>query len=273
MRCRSAKGLAEHRGLLQSCLVTTAQAHLRGLLGVSSSLLLLVHLENLGQQGFTNATVFVTNIVEVLEGVVHGLEIGHGVVVQTMLLAQSLDTGRGLGLTELRHVGEQVVLDLEVQVAHDPVDKDVVGNVDSAQNSRANPVLLLLMKQNLLVSVAQSEVGKQVRASNGAPDQVRKDHAADALEDESLVPDVVVEDQEDTIHPSFLAEDGNRVQIQLPEQHHKPCGKLKGPSLYKKRKDGQKRCKDTERTIETEKTEQKNVGAMETRRGAIQSED
>ena len=63
------------------------------------------------------------DLVEVAERRAHGVPVASLVVLEAVLLEELLDARRDHRVAELRHAGEQMVLDLEVQVAHPPVDE------------------------------------------------------------------------------------------------------------------------------------------------------
>ena len=60
---------------------------------------------------------------KVPKGDLHSLDVAALVVHQAMFLEECLDARRYDGHVQLRHGGEQVVLDLEVEVAHPPINE------------------------------------------------------------------------------------------------------------------------------------------------------
>jgi hypothetical protein len=64
-----------------------------------------------------------SNVVEVLESDTHCFPISSLVILQAMIFEELLNTRRDHRMAELRHAWEQVVLNLEVQVTHPPIDK------------------------------------------------------------------------------------------------------------------------------------------------------
>jgi len=70
------------------------------------------------------------HVVEVHPGVLKAREVVAAVVLETVLGEQLLDARRHLGVAELRHPREQVVLNLVVKVRHEPVHPLAVARVD-----------------------------------------------------------------------------------------------------------------------------------------------
>mmetsp|Transcript_49401 Transcript_49401/g.123907 ORF Transcript_49401/g.123907 Transcript_49401/m.123907 type:complete len:386 (+) Transcript_49401:262-1419(+) len=83
-----------------------------------------------------------------------------------MVLAKLTNPGHELGLSVLRHGGEQVVLNLAVQVAHPPVDEGVRVDVDGVVDAVFDPVLVLVGPCGRQVGVVQAEVAEQVHAAH-----------------------------------------------------------------------------------------------------------
>lgn len=89
-----------------------------------------------------------------------------------MLLEESLDTRRHLWEAELRHSREEVVLDLEVEVSHNPVDSKVGLHVERMLGSILDPVDVLIGLGHGQVSVGHGEVREDVVRANRVVDQV-----------------------------------------------------------------------------------------------------
>jgi len=67
---------------------------------------------------------------KVSKGLSHSMEVSTNVILQSMAFKQGLHLRGELDELVLRHGGEEVVLDLEVQVPHPPVAQPVGGDID-----------------------------------------------------------------------------------------------------------------------------------------------
>jgi hypothetical protein len=96
-----------------------------------------------------------SNLVEVLKSDAHCFPITSLVILQAMIFKELLDTRGDHRMAELRHAWEQVVLNLEVQVTHPPIDKgewpwlDIHG-IDS---TISDPIHLLRMIINQTIFI------------------------------------------------------------------------------------------------------------------------
>jgi len=110
--------------------------------------------------------VVISHIVKVAEGGGETLCVGANVINHAVLLEKRLDPGDDERVPELGHAGEEVMLDLEVEVAHPPVapprGRDVGGVVGGVED----PVDVLVSIQGGLVGVAHREVDKDVHGTH-----------------------------------------------------------------------------------------------------------
>ena len=91
------------------------------------------------------------DLAKVRERRLHRLHVAALVVLQPVLLEERLDPRGDDGVAELRHAGEQVVLDLEVQVAHPPGDEvqRTGGHIHGVNSRVSDPVNLYYIHNQL----------------------------------------------------------------------------------------------------------------------------
>ena len=81
----------------------------------------------------------VSDRLQILESQRNALEVTSAVIVQTIFRKELLHPQGEGGELVLGHAGEEVMLDLEVQIRHPPVDEDVVGAVHCVVGSVLRP--------------------------------------------------------------------------------------------------------------------------------------
>merc|ERR1711865_699564 len=106
--------------------------------------------------------VGIANLVQVPERVRHGRHVATVVILQAVLLKQGLDSVRNARVPVLGHVGEEVVLDLEVEVRHPPVGEPVVLAVGGVVGGVLHPVGVLVRVDHVAVGVGNGKVCKNV---------------------------------------------------------------------------------------------------------------
>ena len=116
-----------------------------------------------------------TNFVEVGKGLVQALEVPTAVVLQVVLLKEGADTGVELHKLVLGHGGEEVVLDLVVEVAHPPVSEEMGGDVDGVVGAVLGPVDVLVGIEDIEVGMGKSKVDEDVGGSEGVHQEVCTD--------------------------------------------------------------------------------------------------
>ena len=106
-----------------------------------------------------------TDLVQIFKCDYHGISIISFIVMNVMLRKKLLDSARYLRVTELRHTGEQVVLDLVVQVRHPPVDEveRSRSHIHGMDCSVSYPIYSrVLLGHNWQVSMRNSKVDKNI---------------------------------------------------------------------------------------------------------------
>lgn len=70
------------------------------------------------------------DVVKVAEGSLHSINVAHSEVWNAVFFEEGLNTLADFRVTELRHGREKVVLDLEVEVRHPPVNPSESTRID-----------------------------------------------------------------------------------------------------------------------------------------------
>ena len=102
------------------------------------------------------------DLVEVCESVTQAAEVTTAVVLEVVLLEELADELVEFNEFVLGHGGEEVVLDLVVEVPHPPVGEEVWGDVHSVVGSVLSPVHMLVSVENVEVCVGECEVDEDV---------------------------------------------------------------------------------------------------------------
>ena len=118
--------------------------------------------------------------------------------------------------THLRHRGEEVVLDLEVEVRHPPVDEEVVRAVCRVIRRVERPGDVLRLRHDVLVSVADGKVDEDVGGAHADVPRIEAEGRAEAHVAKRLVPEHVAHGHPEELHVVVHAERVVRVLDKLP---------------------------------------------------------
>mmetsp|Transcript_31640 Transcript_31640/g.75290 ORF Transcript_31640/g.75290 Transcript_31640/m.75290 type:complete len:213 (+) Transcript_31640:206-844(+) len=143
--------------------------------------------------------VVVADLPQVEEGDAHALGVGPHVVLDAVLLEESTHARRDLRVAVLRHAGEEVMLDLEVEIGHPPVAPPAARAVGRVVGGVERPRDMLALGHDILVGVAHGEVGEDVGRAHSQVDEVERERVPEAGAAEGPVPDGVAHR-----HPSEL---------------------------------------------------------------------
>ncbi len=90
----------------------------------------------------------------------HGFPVAVGDIGNVMFLGQGLNTLVNSRMSELRHGGEQVVLNLVVQVAHPPVTEEGWSDVRSMNKGVLDP--MCRFRRDGQVGMGEGKVSEQI---------------------------------------------------------------------------------------------------------------
>jgi len=111
--------------------------------------------------------VFVcADVLQVLKRISKARKVAASVVVEPVLLEQSLNAQRGLGMAELRHGREHVVLNLEIQVRHPPVHEPMIREVCCMVTGIFAPMDVLVRLRHIQMRVRHRKVSEDVCSCN-----------------------------------------------------------------------------------------------------------
>jgi len=126
------------------------------------------------------------------------------VVLDTVLLKQSLHTVADLGVAILRHRGKQMVLNLEIQVCHPPVAPPSVGAICGMVRRVQGPRDVLIFRDNVLMRVAHGEIREDVSGADRNVGRIQSEGSTESKVSKCHVPENVahshVEDLNKIVH-------------------------------------------------------------------------
>jgi hypothetical protein len=97
------------------------------------------------------------NALQIRQHQLPSLKVPNSLILHAPFRAEGCHAAADLGLPVLRHLGEEMVLDLAVEVAHCPADQGVLGlDVDCVVDCVADPVwmvVFLLFMYSTLIAI------------------------------------------------------------------------------------------------------------------------
>ena len=167
----------------------------------------------------------IAHLIEVLEGGSEAHRVRTDVVGETVVLEELLDSGGDEGVPELRHAGEEVVLNLEVEVGHEPVHPPRGGNVGRVLGGVVNPGDMLVSIERGLVGVAHREVDKDVHGPDPVVGAVQGNHGGEREVLQDHAKDEVIADREgEGLGDQTLPGNVPRVEEKLPADRDQEGG-------------------------------------------------
>mmetsp|Transcript_15609 Transcript_15609/g.31654 ORF Transcript_15609/g.31654 Transcript_15609/m.31654 type:complete len:491 (-) Transcript_15609:323-1795(-) len=173
------------------------------------------------REGGKHVIDLVGDVPQVAEHRTQSLDVGHGLVLHSVLLAELSGPLDDLGLLVLGHRGEQVVLNLTVEVAHPPVHKPVAVHVHRVIDSVLSPGALLVGLGGGQMSVVEGEVAEQIDARDEQRSEESPGRQEPPVHGESagVVDDVTRGDNDGSQGIGALEEVFTGVEVEMPEEY------------------------------------------------------